>query len=74
MTVNRHGVFSGCAAGLVLPLVTCLSGHRRLDVESLLWQISVPTLMLHCRDDAAVSFEEGHRVAAGIPEGRLVAL
>ena len=43
-------------------------------MESLLSQISVPTLVLHCRDDAAVPFQEGRRVAAGIPEARLVAL
>ena len=29
---------------------------------------------LHCRDEAAVPFEEGRRVAAGIPGARFVAL
>ena len=34
----------------------------------------MPTLVLHCRDEAAVPFEEGRRVAAGIPGARFVAL
>ena len=34
----------------------------------------MPTLILHCRSDAAVPFEEGRRMAAGIPGARFVAL
>jgi pimeloyl-ACP methyl ester carboxylesterase len=45
-----------------------------IDVIDLLSQVNVPTLVLHCRDDAAVPFEEGRRVAAGIPGARFVAL
>ena len=45
-----------------------------IDVESLLPMITVPTVVLHCRDEAAVPFEEGRRMAAGIPGARLVAL
>jgi len=45
-----------------------------IDVSELLPQVSVPTLVLHCRDDAAAPFEEGRRLAAGIPGARLVAL
>ena len=45
-----------------------------LDVSDLLPQIKVPTLVLHCRDEAAAPFEEGRRMAAGIPGARFVAL
>ena len=44
------------------------------DVSGLLGQVRVPTLVLHCRDDAAIPFEEGRRLAAGIPGARFVAL
>ena len=45
-----------------------------IDVEELLPQVRVPTLVLHCRDDAVAPFEEGRRMAAGIPGARFVAL
>ncbi|MGH7366561.1 MAG: alpha/beta fold hydrolase [Candidatus Rokuibacteriota bacterium] len=44
------------------------------DVTALLPQVSVPTLVLHARDDARVPFEAGRRMAAGIPGARFVAL
>lgn len=45
-----------------------------IDVDSFLSEITAPTLVLHCRDDAAVPFEEGRRMAAMIPGARFVAL
>jgi DNA-binding winged helix-turn-helix (wHTH) protein/pimeloyl-ACP methyl ester carboxylesterase len=45
-----------------------------VDVTDLLQQIKVPTLVLHCRNDAMQPFEEGRQVAAGIPGARFVAL
>jgi pimeloyl-ACP methyl ester carboxylesterase/DNA-binding winged helix-turn-helix (wHTH) protein len=45
-----------------------------IDVSGLLSQVTVPTLVLHCRDDAAVPFEEGRKMAAGIAGARFVAL
>lgn len=45
-----------------------------IDVSDLLSQVRVPTLVLHCRDDAAVPFEEGRRMAAGIAGARFVEL
>ena len=45
-----------------------------VDVTDLLPQVRVPTLVLHCRNDAAVPFDEGRFIAAGIPGARLVAL
>jgi len=45
-----------------------------IDVVDLLQDVRVPTLVLHCRDDAAVPFQEGRRMAAGIAGSRFVAL
>ncbi len=45
-----------------------------VDVSDLLPQITVPTLVLHCRDDGVVPFEEGRRLAALIPNAQFVAL
>ena len=47
---------------------------ENIDVIELLPQVQVPTFVLHCRDDAAQPFEEGRRIAAGIPGARFVAL
>jgi pimeloyl-ACP methyl ester carboxylesterase len=44
------------------------------DVSTLLAQVSVPTLVMHARDDAVVPFERGRRLAAGIPGARFVSL
>jgi class 3 adenylate cyclase/pimeloyl-ACP methyl ester carboxylesterase len=44
------------------------------DVTALLSQVTVPTLVLHAREDARVPFEAGRRMAAGIPGARFVAL
>jgi pimeloyl-ACP methyl ester carboxylesterase/DNA-binding winged helix-turn-helix (wHTH) protein len=45
-----------------------------MDVTDLLPRVQVPTLVLHLRDDARVPFEEGRRMAAGIPGARFIAL
>lgn len=45
-----------------------------IDVTELLPRVRTPTLVLHLRDDAAVPFEEGRRLAAAIPGARFVAL
>jgi DNA-binding winged helix-turn-helix (wHTH) protein/pimeloyl-ACP methyl ester carboxylesterase len=45
-----------------------------IDITELLPRIAVPTLVLHCRDDAVQPFDEGRRMAAGIPGARFVAL
>jgi pimeloyl-ACP methyl ester carboxylesterase len=47
---------------------------NNIDVTDLLPRISVPTLVLHCRGDAAVPFEEGRLMAAGIGGCRFVEL
>jgi class 3 adenylate cyclase/pimeloyl-ACP methyl ester carboxylesterase len=45
-----------------------------IDVSALLSQVTVPTLVMHARDDAIVPFELGRRIAAGIPAARFVSL
>lgn len=45
-----------------------------LNVVDLLPQVAVPTLVLHCRDDAIQPFEEGRLIAANIPGARFVGL
>ena len=44
------------------------------DVTALLPRVSVPTLVLHAREDGRVPFEAGRRMAAGIPGARFVPL
>jgi class 3 adenylate cyclase/pimeloyl-ACP methyl ester carboxylesterase len=44
------------------------------DVSTLLAQVNVPTLVMHSRDDARVPFDQGRRLAAGIPGARFVPL
>jgi DNA-binding winged helix-turn-helix (wHTH) protein/pimeloyl-ACP methyl ester carboxylesterase len=51
-----------------------LRSINAFDVDHLLARVRVPTLVLHCRGDAAQPFEEGRRLAAGIPGARFVAL
>jgi pimeloyl-ACP methyl ester carboxylesterase len=48
--------------------------NGQTDVTALLPRVSVPTLVLHARDDARVPFEAGRRMAAGIPGARFVPL
>ncbi len=45
-----------------------------IDVSDLCSRVSMPTLVLHCRDDGIVPFEQGRRMAAMIPNARFVAL
>lgn len=54
--------------------VRFLDAFGSIDVRDLLPQVRVPTLILHARNDAAVAYEEGRRLAAGIPGSRFVTL
>jgi class 3 adenylate cyclase/pimeloyl-ACP methyl ester carboxylesterase len=47
---------------------------RNLDVSDLLPKVSVPTLVVHARDDQVQPFEAGRELAAGIPGAHFVAL
>lgn len=43
-----------------------------IDISRMLSQVSIPTLVMHCRDNAVQHFQEGRRLAAGIPGARFV--
>jgi pimeloyl-ACP methyl ester carboxylesterase/DNA-binding CsgD family transcriptional regulator len=45
-----------------------------IDVMDLAAQLSVPTLVMHCRGDMRVPFDQGCRLAATIPGARFVPL
>ncbi len=45
-----------------------------IDIVSQLPMVSVPTLVMHARDDQRVPFEYSQQIAAAIPGARLVAL
>lgn len=45
-----------------------------IDVVELLPRVSVPTLVMHCRYDNLVPFEEGRRLATLIPNAKFVGL
>ena len=45
-----------------------------IDVNDLLSQIKVPTLVMHRRDDATISSSAGQRIAAGIPNAHFIPL
>jgi pimeloyl-ACP methyl ester carboxylesterase len=51
-----------------------VSCHRRGDGRDLYRQVKIPTLVIHCRDDMAVSAEEGRLLASIIPGAQLVLL
>jgi pimeloyl-ACP methyl ester carboxylesterase len=46
----------------------------KIDVVELLSQVKVPTLVMHCRDEVVVPFEEGRLLASRIPGARFVPL
>jgi eukaryotic-like serine/threonine-protein kinase len=54
--------------------VALLNAMGNIDVVDLLPQVKVPTLVLHCRDEAGVPFEEGRLIASSIPGARFVPL
>jgi len=51
-----------------------LQSFGDFNVLDLLPGIAVPTLVLHCRDDSAVPFEQGRLISSRIPRARFVAL
>jgi pimeloyl-ACP methyl ester carboxylesterase len=50
------------------------SEMHRIDVRDLAPQITVPTLVLHSREDEAVPFDEGRLLASLIPKAQFVTL
>jgi len=51
-----------------------LAAQGDIDVSALLAKVSVPTLVMHSRDEVRVPFDQGRRLAAGIPGARFVPL
>ncbi|MEO3998042.1 alpha/beta fold hydrolase [Mesorhizobium sp. CAU 1732] len=51
-----------------------LSNMQGIDVLDLAAQLNVPTLIMHCRGDMRVPFDEGCKLAAAIPGARFVPL
>jgi serine/threonine protein kinase/pimeloyl-ACP methyl ester carboxylesterase len=54
--------------------VKLLNTMGDINVVDLLPQVTVPTLVLHCRDESGVPFEEGRLLASTIPGARFVPL
>jgi class 3 adenylate cyclase/pimeloyl-ACP methyl ester carboxylesterase len=48
--------------------------NEDVDVSALAPGVEAPALVLHCREDGVVPFEEGRRIAAMLPNARFVAL
>lgn len=51
-----------------------LEAFGEIDVTPLLGDVSVPTLVIHARDDARVPLNNGIELASGIPGARLLTL
>lgn len=51
-----------------------LETGSHVDVVALLPKVTVPTLVLHAREDARIPFEEGRLIASTIPGARFVSL
>ena len=51
-----------------------LRANGDVDVSDLLAKVNAPTLVMHARGDARVGFDNGRRLAAGIPGARFVPL
>jgi pimeloyl-ACP methyl ester carboxylesterase len=54
--------------------IRALDTMNNTDVIALLAKVTTPTLVLHCRGDAIIPFNEGRKLAAGIPNARFVPL
>ena len=61
----------GVTAEMVAQLLTL---WWNMDVRDLLPKVSVPTLVVHYRNDRMIPFEAGRELAAGIPGARFVPL
>lgn len=51
-----------------------VGGFDAIEVTPIARTLTVPTLVLHARDDGRVPFDEGRRTASIIPNARLIAL
>ena len=51
-----------------------LQAYGEVDIRHRLGDVTVPTLVVHCRRDACIPFNMGRELAAGIPGARFVEL
>jgi len=51
-----------------------LTANLAIDATALAPKVAVPTLVIHCRGDLVVPFEQGRQIATLIPGARLVTL
>jgi pimeloyl-ACP methyl ester carboxylesterase/DNA-binding CsgD family transcriptional regulator len=51
-----------------------LQGFGEVDLRGQLGDVKVPTLVIHCRDDACIPFKLGRELAIGIPDAELIEL
>src|SRR3984957_9688594 len=54
--------------------ISLLNTFNRLNVQDIVPKVACPTLVLHSRGDAIISFDQGRKVVALIPETRFVSL
>jgi DNA-binding CsgD family transcriptional regulator len=54
--------------------ISLLNTFNRIDVQDIVPKVPCPTLVLHSRGDAIISFDQGRKVAALIPGARFVSL
>jgi class 3 adenylate cyclase/pimeloyl-ACP methyl ester carboxylesterase len=54
--------------------VRTFMSNSDIDVTDMLTKLTVPTLVMHARDDARVPFDAGRQMAAAIPGARFVPL
>jgi pimeloyl-ACP methyl ester carboxylesterase/DNA-binding CsgD family transcriptional regulator len=54
--------------------ISLLNTFNRLNVQDIVPKVACPTLVLHSRGDPIISFDQGRKVAALIPEARFVSL
>jgi len=52
--------------------VRYMQASGEVDITDLLAKVSVPTLVMHAHHESRVPFENGRRLAAGIPDARFV--
>ena len=71
---RREFVGYGLAASSAETAVRLLELLYQIDVEQAAREVSVPTLVLHRREDRAIPFEAARQLAALIPSAELVAL
>jgi pimeloyl-ACP methyl ester carboxylesterase/DNA-binding CsgD family transcriptional regulator len=75
-TEEQLGWFNDLCRKTTSPAIAAelFATRAQVDVDALLPQVKVPTLVAHARHDAVVPFAEGRRLAAGIPGAQFVEL